>query len=194
MYFKISSKTVLDAITQMPEHSSIGIMRNALIDAFSLNDSAIRGYFVSVNSDYGKVHATLMGEDLTQSAESIFDRFDYKYTYLGSLDSLRKSTILYTVDLRDKNNNIVGGFNTFTAGLDLGSHEFTFSVTYHEGISMKITQNDGAIYGKYMIANKYNYFESNAYLNNSSDSVGLIYTPKYKSKTVFEIRDIFKTN
>ena len=194
MYFKISSKTVLDAITQMPEHSSIGIMRNALIDAFSLNDSAIRGYFVSVNSDYGKVHATLMGEDLTQSAESIFDRFDYKYTYLGSLDSLRKSTILYTVDLRDKNNNIVGGFNTFTAGLDLGSHEFTFSVTYHEGISMKITQNDGAIYGKYMIANKYNYFESNAYLNNPSDSVGLIYTPKYKSKTVFEIRDIFKTN
>jgi hypothetical protein len=195
MYFKISSKTLLDAISQMPEHTAIGVMRNALIDTFVAPPTQIRLDFQHFNSNYSIMHTMLMGDEAaTYSSYYSFDRDDYKYTYLQYLDSLKKSTILYTVDLRDKNNNIVGGLNAFTSGLDLGLNEFTFSVTYHEGISMKITQNNGEIYGKYMIANRYNYFNSNTYLNNPSDYVGVIYTPEYKSKTIFEIKDTLKTN
>tara|TARA_R110002167_G_scaffold122963_2_gene301797 strand:+ start:1219 stop:1869 length:651 start_codon:yes stop_codon:yes gene_type:complete len=197
MIFTISSEALSRAISLMPEHTAIGVMRNALIDVFVTPPTQIRLDFLHFGSDYSIMHTMLMGDEAaTYDSYYSFNRKDYQAQYNSKLDILLSTTVIYTVDIRDKFNTSIGGFKPFSANSNLGKSKYTFTSTGSRNsyITLKITQNDGSVFGKYLISNKYLFFTSESFLFSSGFRIGINQSPIFKSRTKFSIVDVLKTD
>lgn len=197
MTFTISSESLSRAISLMPEHTAIGVMRNALIDAFVAPPTQIRLDFQHFNSNYSIMHTMLMGDEAsTYSSYYSFNRQDYQALYKSKLDILLSTTVIYTVSLKDSFANTIGGFNPFSSNVFIeGNQKYKLTANpARKNISISITQNDGSVSRRYSISNKYLFFTSKPYLASSSHKYGVNQNPEYKSRTIFSILDILKTN
>jgi len=197
MIFSISSEALTRAISLMPEHTAIGVMRNALIDTFVTPPTQIRLDFLHFNSDYSIMHTMLMGEETeTYSSFFSFNKKDYQAQYNSKLNILLSTTVIYTVDVRDKFDTSIGGFKPFSANSYLGKSKYTFTSTgsSNDIITLKITQNDGSVYGKYLISKKYLYFVSKAFLAGERYSIIENQSPIFKARTKYSIVDVLKNN
>jgi len=201
---RITKESLILAISQMPEHTSIGVMSNALIDVFRAAEAGIEVEWVSgaVDKNYELMHSIFMGtaSGVGYGLFDAWDRKDYQNIYNAKRDILLVTDVIYTVVIKDSYTNVLGGFEPFTAKLAIKKDFYILPLTPAKGlghIHLSITQNDGSVYGKYKIANKYLFFTSKQYLNSSPSYnflIGLNQNPIDRDMKGFVILDVLKTN
>jgi len=201
---RITKESLILAISQMPEHTSIGVMRNALIDVFRAADAGIEGEWSGhiIDRNYEFMHSILMGtaSEIGYGLYNSWNREEYQNLYSSKLDILLVTDVIYTVVIKDGSNNILGGFEPFTAKLAINKDFYILPLIPAKGlgyIHLSITQNDGSVYGKYNIANQYLFFTSKQYLNSAPTYNflhGITQNPIDKKMKGFVILDILKTN
>tara|TARA_R110001606_G_scaffold35745_3_gene103619 strand:- start:497 stop:1228 length:732 start_codon:yes stop_codon:yes gene_type:complete len=207
------------AISQMAEHASIGVMRNALVDAYRASDSDVASLFNSfsgTNADKYRETIAILNADNPEKSDIIgFDHKAYQADYALKL-AIIKSKITYTLEFKDSFDNTIGGFLPFSQNLSFDKNIYTCLIGNNARVNtnlvLSIKQTSTSVVGKYYISDKNNFFRTSGtvvnWVNNLRQTRGydpanedylfdinVIFTDKVSLfKTKFIITDVDNTN
>lgn len=161
------------AISQMAEHASIGVMRNALVDAYRTSDTNVANLFNGFSGTdaykYQETIAILNAVDPAKSSIPGFDHKAYQADYALKL-AIIKSKLTYTLEFTDGFANVVGGFLPFSQNLSFDKNIYTCLIGNNARIDtnlvLSIKQTSTSVVGKYYISDKNNFFRTSGTLVN----------------------------
>ena len=120
------------AISQMAEHASIGVMRNALVDAYRASDSDVATLFNSfsgTNADKYRETIAILNADNPEKSDIVgFDHKAYQADYKSKFDILN-AQLLYEIRFTDSTAVEFAKFLPVSFGVEFDLNLYTLKVS-----------------------------------------------------------------
>jgi len=129
---QITKTAMLKIVSSIPEDTSIGVMRNALVDAYRTSDSDVASLFNSFSGTdaykYQETIAILNAVDPSKSNISGFDHKAYQADYKSKFDILN-AKLLYQIKFADSTAVEFAKFLPVSFGVDFDRNLYTLQVS-----------------------------------------------------------------
>ena len=129
---QITKTAMLKIVSSIPEDASIGVMRNALVDAYRTSDSDVASLFNSfsgTNADKYRETIAILNADNPEKSDIVgFDHKAYQADYKSKFDILN-AQLLYEIRFTDSTAVEFAKFLPVSFGVDFDRNLYTLQVS-----------------------------------------------------------------